>query len=78
MKYSCSRNSYVSIPPDTVPRMMAKKEVAVSLAYILWIVVVVLVVLWLLGFLVAHISSGLIHLLLLIALIVILLLRPVV
>jgi hypothetical protein len=51
---------------------MAKKEVAVSLAYILWIVVVVLVVLWLLGFLVAHISSGLIHLLLLIALIVIL------
>lgn len=51
---------------------MTKKEVAVSLAYILWIVVVVLVVLWLLGFLVAHISSGLIHLLLLIALIVIL------
>jgi hypothetical protein len=48
------------------------KEIAVSLTYILWIVVVVLVVLWLLGFLVAHISSGLIHLLLLIALVVIL------
>ena len=43
-----------------------------SLTYILWIVVVILVVLWLLGFLVAHISSGLIHLLLLIALVVIL------
>ena len=37
---------------------------------LLWAVVVVLVVLWLLGFLVVHISSGLIHLLLLIALIV--------
>ena len=37
---------------------------------LLWAVVVVLVILWLLGFLVVHISSGLIHLLLLIALIV--------
>ena len=35
---------------------------------ILWAVVVVLVILWLLGFLVAHIGGGLIHLLLLIAL----------
>jgi hypothetical protein len=42
------------------------------LTNILWIVVVVLVVLWLFGFLVAHISSALIHLLLLIALVVIL------
>ena len=39
-------------------------------AGLLWAVVVVLVVLWLLGFLVVHISSGLIHLLLLVALIV--------
>jgi hypothetical protein len=37
---------------------------------ILWAVVVVLVVLWLLGFLVAHIGGGLIHLLLVIAVIV--------
>ena len=39
------------------------------MAGLLWAVVLVLVVLWLLGFLVVHISSGLIHLLLLIALI---------
>ena len=39
-------------------------------AGLLWAVVLVLVVLWLLGFLVVHISSGLIHLLLLVALIV--------
>jgi hypothetical protein len=36
----------------------------------LWTIVVVLLVLWLLGFLVIHITSGLIHLLLLVALIV--------
>ena len=36
----------------------------------LWGIVVVLLVLWLLGFLVVHITSGLIHLLLLVALIV--------
>jgi hypothetical protein len=41
-----------------------------TLASILWAVVVILVVLWLLGFVVAHVASGLIHLLLLIALIV--------
>ena len=40
------------------------------MAGLLWAVVLVLVVLWLLGFLVVHISSGLIHLLLLVALIV--------
>lgn len=39
---------------------------------ILWTVVVVLVVLWLLGFVVLHVSSGLIHLLLIIAVIVLL------
>lgn len=39
---------------------------------ILWAVVVILVVLWLLGFLVLHVSSFLIHLLLVIALIVLL------
>ena len=42
------------------------------LANILWVVVVVLFVLWLLGFLVVHITGGLIHLLLLIAVIVLL------
>lgn len=39
---------------------------------ILWAVVVVLVVLWLLGFFVLHVSSFLIHLLLVVALIVLL------
>lgn len=39
------------------------------LAGIIWAIVVVLVVLWLLGFLVAHIGGGLIHILLVIALI---------
>jgi len=39
---------------------------------ILWAVVVVLVVLWLIGFLVVHIGGGLIHILLVIAVIVLL------
>ncbi len=39
---------------------------------ILWAVVVILVILWLIGFLVVHISSGLIHILLIIAVIVLL------
>lgn len=42
------------------------------LAGILWAVVVVLVVLWLLGWLALHIGGGLIHLLLVIAVIVLL------
>lgn len=37
----------------------------------LWIIVAVLVVLWLLGFIVFHVSSWLIHLLLVVAVIVI-------
>ena len=41
-----------------------------GLANILWLVVVVLVVLWLLGF-VLHIAGGLIHLLLVVAVILI-------
>jgi hypothetical protein len=53
--------------------MMATKTTArqgdESMASLLWTVVVVLVVLWLLGF-VAHVGGGLIHILLLIALIV--------
>jgi hypothetical protein len=39
---------------------------------LLWAVVVVLVVLWLLGFIVLHVSSALIHLLLILAVIVLL------
>ncbi len=39
---------------------------------ILWIIVVVLVVLWLLGWLAFHIGGGLIHLLLIVAIIVLL------
>jgi hypothetical protein len=42
------------------------------LSGILWTIVVVLVVLWLIGFLVVHIGGGLIHLLLIVALIVLL------
>ena len=42
------------------------------LGSILWAVVVILVVLWLIGFLVVHIGGGLIHILLVIALIVLL------
>ncbi|HLJ34526.1 MAG TPA: lmo0937 family membrane protein [Ktedonobacteraceae bacterium] len=39
---------------------------------ILWAIVVILVILWLLGFLVVHIGGGLIHILLIIAVIVLL------
>jgi Family of unknown function (DUF5670) len=42
------------------------------LASILWAIVVVLVVLWLLGWLAFHVGGGLIHLLLIIAVIVLL------
>ena len=42
------------------------------LGSILWFVVVLLVVLWLLGFVVLHVSSFLIHLLLILAIIVLL------
>ena len=42
------------------------------MAGILWAVVAVLVVLWLLGFVVLHVSSFLIHLLLILAVIVLL------
>jgi hypothetical protein len=40
------------------------------LSAILWAVIAILVILWLVGFVVVHISSGLIHLLLLAAVIV--------
>lgn len=43
-----------------------------SLVNLLWAVVVILVILWLLGWLVAHIGGGLIHILLVIAVIVLL------
>ena len=42
------------------------------LAGILWTIVVVLVVLWLIGWLALHIGGGLIHILLIIAIIVLL------
>lgn len=42
------------------------------LGSILWAVVIVLIVLWLLGWLVIHVGGGLIHLLLIVALIVLL------
>jgi len=40
------------------------------LSGILWAVIAILVILWLIGFVVVHVSSGLIHLLLLAAVIV--------
>ena len=48
------------------------KGAQVMLGSILWAIVVILVVLWLLGFLVAHVGGGLIHLLLVVAVIVLL------
>jgi Family of unknown function (DUF5670) len=42
------------------------------LGSILWAVVIVFIVLWLLGWLVLHVGGGLIHLLLIVALIVLL------
>jgi len=45
---------------------------AMSLVNILWVVVVILVILWLLGWLVVHVGGGLIHILLVIAVIVLL------
>ena len=49
---------------------VAEKGVGMSLANILWLVVVVIVALWLLGF-VAKVAGNLIHILLVIALIVV-------
>jgi hypothetical protein len=48
------------------------REVKETMAGILWAIVVILVVLWLIGFVALHVSSGLIHLLLIVALIVLL------
>ncbi len=42
------------------------------LGSILWFVVILLVVLWLLGWLVVHVGGGLIHILLIIAILVLL------
>ncbi|HEY3991749.1 MAG TPA: lmo0937 family membrane protein [Ktedonobacteraceae bacterium] len=42
------------------------------LSSILWAVIVILVVLWLIGFLAVHVGGGLIHILLVVALIVLL------
>jgi Ca2+-dependent lipid-binding protein len=51
---------------------LVKGVPSMSLVNILWAVVVILVILWLLGWLVGHIGGGLIHLLLVIAVIVVL------
>ena len=42
------------------------------LVNILWAIVVILVILWLIGWLVVHVGGGLIHILLIIAIIVLL------
>ena len=54
----------------TCSHLLMKGAQAMSLANILWAVVVILVILWLLGWLVGHIGGGLIHILLVIAVIV--------
>ena len=59
-------------PFPTCSHWLMKGAQAMSLANILWAVVVILVILWLLGWLVGHIGGGLIHLLLVIAVIVLL------
>jgi O-antigen/teichoic acid export membrane protein len=51
---------------------LVKGAQAMSLGNILWAVVVILVILWLLGWLVGHIGGGLIHILLVVAVIVLL------
>ena len=48
---------------------LVKGAQAMSLVNILWAVVVILIILWLLGWLVGHIGGGLIHILLVIAVI---------
>ena len=53
-------------------RLDTDKERVITMVGILWAIVVVLVILWLLGFLVVHIGGGLIHILLIIAVIVLL------
>lgn len=49
-----------------------KRKGVLIMVGILWAIVVILVVLWLIGFLVVHIGGGLIHILLIIAVIVLL------
>ena len=56
--------------PPTCSHSLVKGAQAMSLVNILWVIVVILVILWLLGWLVGHIGGGLIHILLVIAVIV--------
>jgi hypothetical protein len=51
-------------------RRRSKRSFSVKESHMLWGLIVVLVVLWLLGFLVVHVAGPLIHLLLVIAVIV--------
>jgi hypothetical protein len=48
------------------------KGVLVMLGTLIWAVVIILVVLWLLGWLVLHVGGGLIHILIVVAIIVLL------
>ncbi len=65
--YGCKDVSYVATLLYTDER-----KVICIMVGLLWAIVVVLVVLWLLGFIVLHVSSFFIHLLLVLALIVLL------
>lgn len=63
--------SFLRKKEDALPSNASKKEFEM-LGSILWAVVAILVVLWLVSFLALHITSGFIHVLLVIAVIVLL------
>jgi hypothetical protein len=68
--FSLSQHEKWEMKPQCfVKSIMKGEEIMVGL---LWAVVVILVVLWLLGFVVLHVSSFFIHLLLILAVIVLL------
>jgi Family of unknown function (DUF5670) len=60
-----------SMPP-TCSHSLVKGAPAMSFANILWAIVVILVILWLLGLFVLKVGSGLIHVLIVVAVIVLL------
>jgi hypothetical protein len=58
--------------PPTCSHSLVKGAQAMSLSSILWAIVVILVILWLLGWFVVKVGGGLIHVLIVVAVIVLL------
>ena len=58
--------------PPTCSHSLVKGAQAMSLSNILWAIVVILVILWLLGWIGFHIGGNLIHILIVVAVIVLL------